>query len=770
MKAEWKLMVKVKANQLIKMMTPQEKQIIVELSLLKSNKPAMRNFLLLIAFLSSINLCAQNDKIPSRSEMQVQMKKAMTDAKKQREDIRNQIADAKAKNEDPESIKQLENQLSSLDMMIGMLDKTSIPDGTRPKTLALSKSTEPVLASPFIPIENLKRPFQIPKKANATDKLLWYQGKKITPTTLITPAGVAVQYNSKTHTGIYEPRKPDTTYYGFVQMLSQIPQMKSSYAAMMTGMMNSFFMYPEIKDAYDEYDILNNRYYELAKNAITINLPRTPPTQSIPSMIEDLEVYVNNLPNVKQILPPPKRPNDLCLCATPGSRARYENELRAWAKKYFAEEMEVLERIQNIDGAIEDLRSYNVKVSQSFDEKEYVEWVFKRAIYKVDMILQEYNSSSVETVLLEDALIYGKKILEHWLSEFVFDDFADPQTDASFANLIDGIKKAIFSSKFADYIFIQKNKKNFNAVFDYGFYMNHEFNKKIVTLPYIINDNFMKWMDGFKDFNRFTLKIKIDFIYKVVEKENDGKETPVTIADGTIESDNIIVSLARHKCNWELHITDVNYRNMKTNGEEFRIPMKVTGGAKLYLKPPLGSKPYIGPSDIGLIFPNFNINFCSSGSTALMQNLTYSAADYKKHANDDLARTYSTDLLQYANEIFLSAMGTEVNASQVIKSAVDMMNMNNSQSPQLPSGTPAALAQLVTEYDMHQKQYDLQYNLSHVTQNAKTEIQLTKSPNSTPDLVFDAPVEMADKNNKDRKVGMYIEHGGVTITLRHTPK
>jgi hypothetical protein len=242
------------------------------------------------------------------------------------------------------------------------------------------------------------------------------------------------------------------------------------------------------------------------------------------------------------------------------------------------------------------------------------------------------------------------------------------------------------------------------------------------------------------------------------------------IADGTIESDNIVVSLARHTCNWELNITDVNYRNMHTNGEEFRIPMKVTGGAKLYIQPPLGSRPYTGPSDIGLVFPNFNINFCATGSTALMQNLSYPAIEYKKHASDNFSKVYTTDLLQYANEIFLSAIGTEVNVNQLIKSAGDMMNMNSSQSSQLPPGTPPALAQVATEYYGRQKQYDLQYNLSHVTQNAKTEIQLTKSPNSTPDLVFDAPVELADKNNNDRKVGLFMEHGGVTITLRHTPK
>src|SRR5690349_10637613 len=153
----------------------------------------MRILLLCFGIIVSISLIAQNDKlpskkkietqdnkIPSKTEMQAQMKQTVADARKQREDVRKQIADAKANNSDPESIKQLENQLSSLDLMIEMLDKTSIPDGSHPKTLARSKTIEPTLASPFTPIQNLKRPFQIPKKTEAKDKLLWYKGKKLT--------------------------------------------------------------------------------------------------------------------------------------------------------------------------------------------------------------------------------------------------------------------------------------------------------------------------------------------------------------------------------------------------------------------------------------------------------------------------------------------------------------------------------------------------------------------------------------------------------------
>ena len=595
-------------------------------------------------------------------------------------------------------------------------------------------------------------------------------GKKITPTTLVTPAGLIVQYNSRTYTRIVEPARADTTYYDFVKLLNQTPQMKSSFTVMMNGITNSFFMYPEIKDAYDEFDILNNRYYELAKNTITVNLPRTPVTNSsLQEMIKALETFASNLPNIKNVIFPPKRPNDLCLCDNPDSRVNYEKELRSWLKNFFAEEIEILGRIEDIDDDIEYFKSSNGRVSQPFKEDEYLLLTYKRAITKVDMLLQEYNSSDVETALLEDGLVYASKGLNSWIWLDGFEEFADPQTTSSYENLYQGIKAALFSSKFEDYILFQKNDKNFNAVFDYDLYLNHEYNKKTVKLPYIINDNFKKWMDGLKDFNRFTLIIKIDFIYKIITKENDDKDTLVTIADGTIESSNLIVSLARHDCNWELYITDVDDRNKNVNEEKFKIPMRVTGGSKLYLKPPLGSKPYSGPQNISLIFPKFNIDLCGSGSIAQMQNLTYPAAEYKIHEHDDFSKVYTTDLLQYANEIFLSAMGTQLNVKDVIKSAVDMMNINNAP-PSKPSTGKAALDQLMMEYEMNKKRYDLQYNLSHITQDSKTKIQLTKSPNSTPDMLFDTSVEMADPGNKDRKFGIFIEHGGITITLKHTPK
>ena len=139
----------------------------------------MSKLLLIIAVFSYAHLCAQDhNKLPSKTQMKAQMKQTVSDAKKQREDVRKQIADAKANNEDPASIKPLEDQLSSLDLMIGMLDKTSIPDGTLPKTLAPSKTIEPKMVSAFTPIQNLKRPVQNPKTADAKVKLLWYRGKK----------------------------------------------------------------------------------------------------------------------------------------------------------------------------------------------------------------------------------------------------------------------------------------------------------------------------------------------------------------------------------------------------------------------------------------------------------------------------------------------------------------------------------------------------------------------------------------------------------------
>ena len=75
-----------------------------------------------------------------------------------------------------------------------MLDNTgkqNTPAAKKPpvKPAALVQSPSPI--EPLV----IKQPITVPTAAQANDHLLWYTGKKINDSTLVTMKGMVVQYN-----------------------------------------------------------------------------------------------------------------------------------------------------------------------------------------------------------------------------------------------------------------------------------------------------------------------------------------------------------------------------------------------------------------------------------------------------------------------------------------------------------------------------------------------------------------------------------------------
>lgn len=724
-------------------------------------------FIMLLALLTQTAI-SQDEKPPSQKEIQAKMKETISKAKQQVADLNKQIAEAKANKEDPETIKQLEQRLATMEQMVAMLEKTNPLNNTIPKTLPGSKNVEPAYISPFTPI-NLKQTVTPPTLAQAKDKLLWYTGKKIDDNTLITTSGMIVRYDRQNNKIILQPNKTkDSTYYGLVNTLAQTKQMKTDFAVGIHSIMNSFFMFPEIEKAYKEFDLIKDRYYDLAKNMIEV--PELPPVpdpnlEKLESKIHNLENYLRNLPSIRDIIPPPKRPNDLCMCEDPNTRSNYENELKSWISQFFAEELKAEEMLLDIYSFQYYLKQYKViPASQSIDGDNYLIRLLERATSKLDLLLKKYDTSDPESVLLEDGLVRASESFEKWVLEYASENKSSFQNIGSrIENLIRAIRTAVFSSHFYDYITIQKLHENYNAVFDYSLYLSHEYNKKLLSPGYNVNDNAKTWIEGLKGFNRFDLVIKLDFDYQVVDKNDNDKVKMV--ANGKLESDHITVSLGQHDCKWKLYVTDADYRNRYTSGEEFKIPVTILKGIKDYLsddKPPMD---YTGPSVMRLVFPTFKISFCGGESTAMMDVLSYAPADLQRYKNDKVSDVYTIDMLGYANKMFISAKKTDIDVNKVVSNVGKMMNI---QLPQLPqSMQDPNLDKDLMDYLMDKEKSDLQESQSQTTHTGKTVLKFNLS--TSPPIVFAYTVDLEDPNDEDRKLGIMLIHGLVSLILIHQP-
>jgi hypothetical protein len=148
-----------------------------------------------ISFILFINLFLQSafSQNPSQKQMQAQMKQAKTEAQQQISDMENEIAEAKKRGDDPESIQQMEKNLATLKKMLGVLDNAASVNRNKRPVITETSNTVAPYKSPYIKF--FTQPVVTPTEAQAKDRLLWYRGKKINKNTLITTKGRIIQYN-----------------------------------------------------------------------------------------------------------------------------------------------------------------------------------------------------------------------------------------------------------------------------------------------------------------------------------------------------------------------------------------------------------------------------------------------------------------------------------------------------------------------------------------------------------------------------------------------
>src|SRR5688572_16901423 len=296
-------------------------------------------FLLLISFMG-VPVFSQK---PSAKQIEAQKLEALNDARQQVADLKKQIAEAKANNDDPENIQEMKKQLATMEQMAAMMEKTFSSKEPIPKTLEPPKAKELKYVSPFEPVV-LKQPAAAPSKDQAKDQLFWYKGKKIDANTLITAGKTLVRYNRANNRLIIQPdRAVDTPYYGLLHVLSQTMQIRNDFVMGIDRRLNSFFMYPEIQKAYDDFILFRDRYHDVGKNSI--DLPDT--YQPLEALHHQLVASIATLPSPQNTPLPPRRPNDLCDCSQ-DERKQYEIKLLQWLERFAHEENGLLHLVEAI--------------------------------------------------------------------------------------------------------------------------------------------------------------------------------------------------------------------------------------------------------------------------------------------------------------------------------------------------------------------------------------------------------------------------------------
>jgi hypothetical protein len=712
---------------------------------------------------------------PTQKEIQAQMKQIKLETKQQIADLEKQISEAKKSNEDPETIKELEDQLVTMKKMAGVVDKAFAMNTKRPATIDAPFSIITAYNSPFITI--VKQKIAAPAEAQAKDRLLWYKGKKLNDSTLVTTKARVIRYSKKRNMVIVQPdEKNDSIFMRMVKNLGKSRQWSNTYVNKVAVVKNGFFDYPLVMMAMKEFDLIEQGFNKFADN--TINLPgigtnlmaaRTPlpsagglgafinneiisadsldPDAWLKQVHQELLNLMNNPPPLDFVIPP-KHELDLCYYCDTSVQGKYYRDKAAWGEKFLAYESTLISRGLAIERQFA-LLSLDISKSGIPDLEQDIDraaaFAFKRMDQKVDLLKQRYSKDIYRQEIVISAILglARQKVLLGLSGE----DESTPEFD--------------FLKVFDDYIKQEIAAKNYNVVFNYALILGHARQKALLGV--IDEGHEMDLVADVTNLNRFALTMELEF--QLVWKDTDDKD--MMRATGYLSTpQKTYVSLGRKDCKWQLYLYGPDYLTDHTNEEQFEVQLAIKEGVKLVREDENKwvSFPYTGPTDMKTVFPSVRIDFCNKGvqDSALMDVIRYSDTYLGSVSNPvELAKKYTIDMQDYVNKIFGSVTKIESNRDAVITISDEIMSMQQGTAI-TPTGY-SQLDKMQLDYKMLEQQLKMKEKIANATKESASVI-LFDALNQSPVLI-DKDVDMSG----DRGYKMEMRKAVVKLKVVHEP-
>lgn len=174
--------------------------------------------LLFISFLVLLQLFSYAQKKPAKAEIN----KAKQSQSQMQSDMDEELKELEK--DDPEMAKKLREMMKQQGKPVKQTTATPPP-----------KFISPITAIP------VKQPVIVPSEAQATDKLLWYKGKKINENSLVTTGGIIVYYNRKKNEVVVQPDVKKDPFKKMVDELENTEKRKSELINHIASKKNSFY-------------------------------------------------------------------------------------------------------------------------------------------------------------------------------------------------------------------------------------------------------------------------------------------------------------------------------------------------------------------------------------------------------------------------------------------------------------------------------------------------------------------------------------------------
>ena len=538
------------------------------------------------------------------------------------------------------------------------------------KISAVANKVEPVkkAASPIIKIP-LKQPLQVPTQAQAKDRLLWYKGKKINDSMLVTTKAMLVLYSNKRNMVVAEPLEKTDSFRLMVKNVSKEAKMTEDYIEGEAAKKNGFLNYPLIQMTVDRFEVLDEQFNNALKN--TIDLPEVPKSNSVPQstkvspknhnvdlekaiagMYEKLKTLLANEPD-KNFDAPPKDQLGVSYRCDKNALKLYAEAEKTWKEKFNQYEYDLIRSAMAIERSLQ-LSSYEESDIDAAFPGLSADLLRAHELYYTR--LDEKESKLIST--------YGKNIfMLHCVVTTILAYERQKQLsgrdekDGEFSTVITNLMN---NPELEIYINEQIDKKNWDVILDIPYMFGRQRSAQLLggseALVIRLSDLTKKLMN----LNRFALTVDIDFN----ERYHDDDGEDALKVNGSIKTtDKVYVSLFPGTCpRWILMLPSFDYEMKKLP----YIPLQVVSGLKS-IKDDKNWKnySYSGPKDMIMNAPAFAIDFTRTNEpdTAVLQTLRYE--DGVPYIFKDYATAYTTDLTGYLNDVFVRPELTATKEQQV---------------------------------------------------------------------------------------------------------
>ena len=399
--------------------------------------------------------------------------------------------------------------------------------------IILSQSQPP--SSPITPIL-LKTTVTAPTLAEAKDRLLWYKGKKVNDSILMTPDAKLVLYSKERNKVICQPPPKKDPSLKIITELANTEKRKTQLYNKLADRKSSVMQYPYIIGTFSEFDRMTENYPDLLRN--TIELPSALPATAMSPLIlrsggsassprqfifpiipehikkafDEVMVTLKNYPSIDFPEPPSSVSNSCTNNCDSIARKKIKSDEDEWLKLFTAYETGIVQKALSIFKNINDLGlEKDPEATRIFTGLEKaIEFAFARSTNKVDLLIRKYGND----VTRLSSVIHAALRIERQRQLIGAGD------DNRYATLM--IKLVSLFGGFEKYIRQQMDERNYDVVLNPIFVFSMERQRQLLGGG---DDNtfLQNYIENLNAFNRFKIDVQID--YSGIVKECDKEST-----------------------------------------------------------------------------------------------------------------------------------------------------------------------------------------------------------------------------------------------------